>query len=91
MEKLTLLIMWQGCDGSLLLDDSPTIQGEKSAIANANSARGFDVIDNIKAALEKACPRTVSCADLLTLAHRDAAVAVQYYYLFHFKMCNMLH
>lgn len=65
-----------GCDGSVLLDDSPTIDGEKLAFGNVNSARGFDVIDSIKAALEKACPRTVSCADILTLASRDSAVEV---------------
>ncbi|KAK1629112.1 hypothetical protein QYE76_003427 [Lolium multiflorum] len=32
------------------------------------SARGFNVVDNIKRSLEKACPGIVSCADILTLA-----------------------
>ncbi|KAJ4828372.1 Peroxidase 10 [Turnera subulata] len=58
-----------GCDASLLLDGD---QGEKNAFANRNSARGFEVIDDIKANVEKACPGIVSCADILTLAARDA-------------------
>uniref|UniRef100_A0ACD5X4U8 Uncharacterized protein n=1 Tax=Avena sativa TaxID=4498 RepID=A0ACD5X4U8_AVESA len=57
-----------GCDGSLLLDDSPTIRSEKNSNPNANSARGFPVLDDIKAALENACPGTVSCADIVVLA-----------------------
>ncbi|OIT30563.1 PREDICTED: peroxidase 10-like [Nicotiana attenuata] len=61
-----------GCDGSVLLDDTSTFTGEKNAPANRNSARGFEVIDAIKANVEKACPSTVSCADILTLAAREA-------------------
>jgi len=58
-----------GCDGSLLLDDDlPAIQSEKSVPANNNSARGFPVVDDIKGALEHACPGIVSCADILALA-----------------------
>ncbi|XP_072983046.1 peroxidase P7-like [Typha latifolia] len=60
-----------GCDGSILLDDTPTFTGEKSAGPNANSARGFEVIDAIKAKVEAACKATVSCADILALATRD--------------------
>ncbi|OAY83992.1 Peroxidase 15 [Ananas comosus] len=56
-----------GCDGSLLLDDSATIQSEKDATPNKNSARGFDVVDNIKTAVENACPGIVSCADILAI------------------------
>ncbi|XP_062076778.1 peroxidase A2-like [Humulus lupulus] len=59
-----------GCDGSLLLDNDTAngIVTEKDAGGNRNSARGFDVVDRIKAALEQACPATVSCSDLLTIA-----------------------
>ncbi|XP_062179330.1 peroxidase 2-like [Phragmites australis] len=58
-----------GCDGSLLLDDDlPAIQSEKNVPANDNSARGFPVVDDIKSALEDACPGIVSCADILALA-----------------------
>jgi peroxidase len=41
---------------------------EKKAPGNYQSARGFNVVDNIKRVLEIACPSTVSCADILTLA-----------------------
>ncbi|CAN6169861.1 unnamed protein product [Urochloa humidicola] len=62
-----------GCDGSVLLDDdgTPFFESEKAAKPN-DSLRGFDVIDEIKAHLEHACPATVSCADVLALASRDA-------------------
>ncbi|KAJ4720179.1 Peroxidase [Melia azedarach] len=61
-----------GCDGSVLLDDTSSFTGEKNAVPNRNSARGFDVIDNIKSAVEKACPGVVSCADVLAIAARDS-------------------
>ncbi|KAH9314532.1 hypothetical protein KI387_023159 [Taxus chinensis] len=63
-----------GCDGSVLLDDSNSLTGEKTAVPNANSARGFDVIDNIKTQVEKVCSGVVSCADILTIAARDSVV-----------------
>ncbi|KAL6222553.1 hypothetical protein ACLB2K_005945 [Fragaria x ananassa] len=61
-----------GCDASVLLDDTSTLQGEKNAIPNKDSARGFEVIDKIKSNLEEACPSTVSCTDILTLAATSA-------------------
>ncbi|XP_021891131.1 peroxidase E5-like [Carica papaya] len=57
-----------GCDASILLDNSPTIESEKEALANNNSLRGFDVVDRMKSRLESACPGIVSCADILTIA-----------------------
>ncbi|KAH6795227.1 peroxidase superfamily protein, partial [Perilla frutescens var. hirtella] len=63
-----------GCDASVLLDDTATMVGEKSAAPNANSLRGFEVIDAIKAELEYFCPQTVSCADILAIAARDSVV-----------------
>ena len=66
----------QGCDASLLLDSSGTIASEKRSNPNRDSARGFEVLDEIKSALEKECPRTVSCADLLAIAARDSTVLV---------------
>ncbi|KAL5795243.1 hypothetical protein ACOSQ2_000063 [Xanthoceras sorbifolium] len=63
-----------GCDGSLLLDSFGGMVSEKLAALNVNSLRGFDVIDKIKYNLEEACPYTVSCADILALAARDAVV-----------------
>ncbi|XP_061372638.1 peroxidase P7-like isoform X1 [Gastrolobium bilobum] len=61
-----------GCDGSILLDDTSSFTGEKNANPNRNSARGFDVIDNIKSAVEKVCPGVVSCADILAITARDS-------------------
>ncbi|KAL0729905.1 hypothetical protein Bca4012_025998 [Brassica carinata] len=61
-----------GCDASILLDNTTSFQTEKDAAGNANSARGFPVIDRMKAAVERACPRTVSCADMLTIAAQQS-------------------
>ncbi|KAF7830893.1 peroxidase P7-like [Senna tora] len=61
-----------GCEASLLLDDTPTMIGEKTAAPNNNSVRGFEVIDSIKSAVERACPRVVSCADILAIAAKDS-------------------
>ncbi|KAJ1402464.1 Secretory peroxidase [Sesbania bispinosa] len=65
-----------GCDASVLLDDTSSFTGEKTAGPNANSLRGFDVIDTIKSKLESSCPGVVSCADILTVAARDSVVAL---------------
>ncbi|CAN1122055.1 Peroxidase 72 [Linum perenne] len=64
----------KGCDASILLDGGSGIVTEKNSNLNRNSARGFEVIDEIKSALEKECPSKVSCADILTLAARDSTV-----------------
>ncbi|KAH9314529.1 hypothetical protein KI387_023156 [Taxus chinensis] len=63
-----------GCDGSLLLDDSSTITGEKTATPNNNSVRGFDVVDTIKSKVEAICSGIVSCADILAIVARDSVV-----------------
>uniref|UniRef100_A0A0V0HRW2 peroxidase n=1 Tax=Solanum chacoense TaxID=4108 RepID=A0A0V0HRW2_SOLCH len=65
-----------GCDASILLDDTSTFTGEKNANPNRNSARGYEVIDTIKAQVESACPNVVSCADILALAARQGTVLV---------------
>ncbi|OMO72645.1 Plant peroxidase [Corchorus olitorius] len=61
----------QGCDASVLLDDSDTFKSEKSA--PQNSLAGLEVVDQIKSAVENVCPGVVSCADLLAVVARDAS------------------
>ncbi|XP_045827253.1 cationic peroxidase 1-like isoform X1 [Trifolium pratense] len=62
-----------GCDGSILLDDTPNFIGEKSASGNVDSVKGYMLVDIIKAAVDKACKGpVVSCADILAVAARDS-------------------
>ncbi|CAH8271864.1 unnamed protein product [Arabidopsis lyrata] len=56
-----------GCDASLLLDGASS---EKKASPNL-SVRGYELIDDIKSAVEQECDRVVSCADIIALATRD--------------------
>ncbi|XP_072962533.1 peroxidase 57-like [Typha angustifolia] len=60
----------KGCDASILIDGPFT---EKTAPPNL-SVFGYDLIDQIKAAVELACPGVVSCADIIIAATRDAVV-----------------
>ncbi|URE15700.1 peroxidase [Musa troglodytarum] len=60
----------KGCDASILIDGSGT---EKTAPPNL-SVRGYDLIDQAKTQLERACPGVVSCADIIAIATRDAVV-----------------
>nr|GLL27392.1 peroxidase 7-like [Ipomoea trifida] len=62
----------RGCDGSILLNHKGS---ERKANASM-SLRGFEAINDIKQEVEKKCPKTVSCADILTVAARDATLAV---------------
>ncbi|XP_073005413.1 peroxidase 57-like [Typha latifolia] len=60
----------RGCDASVLIDSTDDNIAEKEAPPNL-TLRTFDVIDDIKAAVEKECTGVVSCADILALATRD--------------------
>ncbi|KAG5549158.1 hypothetical protein RHGRI_014511 [Rhododendron griersonianum] len=65
----------QGCDASILLSEAATLTSERTAVPNAGSARGYEVIDAAKTEVEKICPEVVSCADILAVAARDASFA----------------
>jgi peroxidase len=69
--------LFQGCDASILLDQGGNITlSEKNAVPNNNSARGFNVVDNIKTSVENSCPNVVSCADILALASEASVYLV---------------
>ncbi|KAL6658014.1 hypothetical protein ACP70R_005794 [Stipagrostis hirtigluma subsp. patula] len=61
----------RGIDGSVLVD----APGSERRADASKTLRGFELIDAIKTELEAKCRATVSCADILTAAARDAAVA----------------
>ncbi|KAK1692157.1 hypothetical protein QYE76_008854 [Lolium multiflorum] len=64
----------EGCDGSVLLSGTDT---ERTAFPNL-SLRGFELIEEAKAKLEKHCPGIVSCADIVAFAGRDASYSLSY-------------
>jgi hypothetical protein len=67
--RTTLLL--EGCDVSILLDSMDGFSPEKEAFPNENSLRGYEFIDVIKATLEKECPLTISCVDIIAVSVRD--------------------
>ncbi|KQK16117.1 peroxidase 7 [Brachypodium distachyon] len=62
----------RGCDGSILID----APGSERHAAASKTLRGFELIEEIKAKLNARCNNTVSCADILTAATRDASMKV---------------
>ena len=55
---------------------------EQEAFPNINSLRGLDVVNKIKTAVEKECPDTVSCADILALSAEISSDLVNIYVSF---------
>ncbi|XP_072985239.1 peroxidase 5-like [Typha latifolia] len=66
----------RGCEASVLLDETASGDTwvEKSEFTNSGTLNGLETIDAAKSALESDCPDTVSCADILAFAARDAIV-----------------
>ncbi|OEL38485.1 Peroxidase 1 [Dichanthelium oligosanthes] len=65
----------RGCDASIMLI-SRNRTGEQDA-APSYGLRGYDEIEQIKAKVEEECPMTVSCADIIAMAARDAVYLSQ--------------
>ncbi|KAL6651728.1 hypothetical protein ACP70R_010653 [Stipagrostis hirtigluma subsp. patula] len=63
----------QGCDASVLL--SGTNSEQKEVPNQTLRPEALKLIDDIRAAVHRACGPKVSCADITTLATRDAVVA----------------
>ncbi|KAL0412705.1 UNVERIFIED_CONTAM: Peroxidase 43 [Sesamum radiatum] len=64
-----------GCDGSILIDNGQETD-ERQAFGH-QGVGGFDIIERAKSQLEAECPGTVSCADIVALAARDAVVVAK--------------
>lgn len=60
----------KSCDASLLLETVHGVVSEQTA-ERSFGMRNFKYVSTIKAALEKECPLTVSCADIVALSARD--------------------
>ncbi|CAL4957037.1 unnamed protein product [Urochloa decumbens] len=63
----------KGCDGSVLLDPSPMNPDPENRSPSNGGLRGLEAMHDAKKQLESACPGTVSCADILAFAARDAS------------------
>ncbi|XLT54677.1 hypothetical protein HN873_047281 [Arachis hypogaea] len=67
--KMSMIeVLVDGCDASILLNDTAAIKCEQLAPPTINSIRRLDVVNLIKKKIEKICPGVVSCVDILALA-----------------------
>ncbi|KAG5002960.1 hypothetical protein AAZX31_10G048600 [Glycine max] len=60
----------KSCDASLLLATVSDVVSEQAS-DRSFGMRNFKYVNTIKAAVEKECPLTVSCADIVALSARD--------------------
>ncbi|KEH42268.1 putative peroxidase [Medicago truncatula] len=60
----------ESCDASLLLESVGDVVSEQTS-ERSSGMRNFKYVKTIKAAVEKECPLTVSCADIVALSARD--------------------
>ncbi|KAL9676291.1 hypothetical protein QQ045_004504 [Rhodiola kirilowii] len=65
--------MVKSCDASLLLKTVGNITSELEA-DRSFGIRNLKYLEQIKNAVERECPETVSCADIMAIAARDAIV-----------------
>ena len=65
----------QSCDASLLLTTVRGVVSEQKSVRSFGM-RNFKYVNTIKAAVEKECPLTVSCADIVALSARDGIAMV---------------
>ncbi|KAK4272891.1 hypothetical protein QN277_021384 [Acacia crassicarpa] len=61
----------KSCDASLLLTSANGVVSEQTS-SRSFGMRNFKYVNTIKDALERQCPSTVSCADIVALSARDA-------------------
>ncbi|CAN8316806.1 unnamed protein product [Cochlearia groenlandica] len=66
----------KSCDASLLLETVKGVESEQKS-TRSFGMRNFKYVKIIKDALEKACPNTVSCADIIALSARDGIVMLK--------------
>ncbi|KAJ7955530.1 Peroxidase [Quillaja saponaria] len=72
LDFISTIALLMGVMDQFCWTNTDTILSEKEALGNNNSARGYDVVGNIKSALENACPGIVSCADILAVASKES-------------------
>lgn len=72
---IDLMILMQSCDASLLLATVSDVVSEQTS-DRSFGMRNFKYVNTIKAAVEKECPLTVSCADIVALSARDGIALV---------------
>lgn len=75
--NIDIMILFQGCDASILIDSTPTNLAVKDGPPSVNTLRGTEVIDRAKARLQVECQGAVSCADILAFAATDSVEVVR--------------